>query len=164
MYKPWACESTMMGISVYRHAVRNAGPLRGSDCLQLCAHTRRHEKRHSGVQNKIEGGELRAVFPTCASERRPRMSTLKKSACVPSTARSTQSRYGRADRRKRRRLDGRRDQVGVERAAGLRDDDAGVSVVLKAVQLARPRRGGGSPRPLTSGKRHRFYPSGLRQS
>ncbi len=146
---------TYIGISVYRHAVRNAGPLRGSDCLQLRAPTRRHEKRHSEVQNKSGRGELRAVFPTCASEKRPRMSKLKKSACVPSTARSTQSRYGRAERRKRRRLDGRRDQVGVERAAGVRSDDAGVSVVLKAVQLPRHRRGGSSPRPLTSGKRHK---------
>ena len=91
------------------------------------------------------------------------MSTLQERTCASSTARSTQSRYGRAECRKRRRLDGRRDQVGVERAAGVPSDDAGVSVVLKAVQLPRPRRGGGSPRPLTSGERHRFYFSGLRQ-
>jgi hypothetical protein len=89
------------------------------------------------------------------------MSTLQERTCASSAARSTQSRYGRAECRTRRRLDGRRDQVGVERAAGVRSDDADVSVVLKAEQLARPRRGGGSPRPLTSGKRHQFNFSGM---
>lgn len=126
----------MMGISVYRHPVRNAGPLCGSDCLQLRAPTRRHEKSHSRVQNKSESVGLRVVFPACTSERRPRTSTIKKSAFASSTARSTQSRYGHAERRKRRHLDGQRDQVGVERAAGVRSDDAGVRGVESSAARA----------------------------